>query len=153
MACAVFVAFAGLAALVLYLRARLLESQPSDYRAIDVLLAARGLRPIAVTRDDDYWRYWLRGRLSLSNCARIYVAVGEDPDGARRELHVAFDPWQLGTVEADVLLEREASVCYGDPTPVGGPTPASDPTPAGAPPAAVAEFLRQREALDRAKRE
>ena len=94
-------------ALVVYLRYRLTKSQPSDDQAIDDLMKVRGLRKVAVTRSDNYWRYWIRGKLSLSNCARIYVVVGEEPDGREREIHVAFDDWSLRRGELQVLLELE----------------------------------------------
>jgi hypothetical protein len=141
MACAVFILFAVLGVLIISLRLWLLESRPSDYVAIDALLATRGLRPVTVIRQDDYWLYWLRGHLSLSNCARIYVVLGEAPGGSRRELHVAFDTWPLGTVGGDVLLEREV------------PDRPTDKPPAVGAPTAVAAFLSQREAIERAKRE
>ena len=95
------------AAAVLYLRFRLTRSRPSDYEAIDSFLRTRGLTRIAVQRDDNYWRYWLRGKLYLSNCARIYIVEANEPGGQRREIHVAFDQWpMMGTARLQVLLER-----------------------------------------------
>jgi hypothetical protein len=82
-------------------------SRPSDYEAINDLVAGRGLRTVSVSRDDAYWRYWLRGRLLLSNCARVYVVVAEAPGGARQEIHVAFDQWPPSTGGVQVLLERD----------------------------------------------
>lgn len=106
--------YAGLAvfvcgfALVVYFHHRMRRARLSDYHAIDDLMKARGLRAISVTRNDNYWRYWLRGRMfSLSNCARIYVIVGESSRGPRREIHVAFDDWPPASGELQTLEERE----------------------------------------------
>ena len=94
---------------VVYLRFRLTKSRPSDHLAIEEFLKDRGLRQIRVTRDDNYWRYWIRGRLSMSNCARIYVVQCESPDGPPREIHIAFDDWSLTRGKLQVVLEREAT--------------------------------------------
>ncbi|WP_435008507.1 hypothetical protein P12x_005714 [Tundrisphaera lichenicola] len=94
--------------LVVYLRYRLTKSRPADDQAIDDLMKARRLQTVSVTRNDNYWRYWLRGRLfTLSNCARIYIAVGDDPEGSRREIHLTFDDWLTHKGEPQILMERE----------------------------------------------
>ena len=99
--------FLLLAPAILYLRIRLTRSRPSDYETIDNFLRSRGLTRIAVQRDDNYWRYWLRGKLYLSNCARIYIVEANEPAGQRREIHVAFDQWlMMGPARLQVLLER-----------------------------------------------
>ena len=103
--------------------------RPADGQAIDELMKVRRLRTVSVTRNDDYWRYWLRGRLfSLSNCARIYIVVGEDPEGSRREIHVAFDDWPPRTGDLQILMEHE--VPWGEsrkPTAEAPPTGLWDP--------------------------
>jgi hypothetical protein len=84
------------AAAVLYLRYRMSRSRPSDYEAIGKLLMVRGLNPIAVPRDNYDWRYWIRGKLILSTCARISIVEAQGPSGDHREIHVAFDAWVFG---------------------------------------------------------
>ena len=94
---------------VFSLRSRLLESAASDPEAIDDLMKSRQWRLIEATRDDNYWRYWLRGN-GISNCMRVYVVLGERPGGELREVHVAFDPWNTPARRGiQVLLEREAA--------------------------------------------
>lgn len=104
----VVLALVGLGAVALFgVWCHLKRSRPSDYGAINELVAGRGLQTLSVTRDDTYWRYWLRGRLLLSNCARVYVVVAEAPGGARQEIHVGFDQWPPATGGLQVLLERD----------------------------------------------
>ncbi len=103
----IFLLSCGMAFVFVY-RSELTRGRPSDHPAIDEFMVARHWRTIAVTRDDHYWRYWIRGKLGLSNCARIYVIVAERPGGDRREVHVAFDPWPWGDGQLQVLAERDA---------------------------------------------
>jgi hypothetical protein len=94
------------AAAVLYMRYRLTRFRPSDVEVIDELLSSRGLNRIAVTKHNNYWRYWIRGKLTLSNCARLYIIEAEEPGGSRREIHIAFDDWPLGSGRLQVLMDR-----------------------------------------------
>ena len=80
-------------------------SRSSDLAAIDAFAASKALRVISVTENGNHWYYWLRGKLLLSNLARIFVVVGEAVDGSRRQIHVAFDPLS-SSKELKVLLER-----------------------------------------------
>lgn len=92
----------------LYLRYRLMRSRPSDDAAIESLMKARRLRAVAVRRDTNYWRYWSRGRLfTLSNVARIYVVLGEEPGGTQHEIAIAFDNWPPSRGELQILGERQ----------------------------------------------
>lgn len=104
-----FLGFCVFFGTILYLRYRLTSPRSSDFEAIDELMNARCLRLLTVTNENNYWRYWIRGRLLLSNCARIYVILAEDSTGKRREIHVAFDQWPPASGTLQVLLEREAS--------------------------------------------
>jgi hypothetical protein len=70
------------------------KARASDYAAIEEFAAARSLRIISVCRNDNHWRYWLRGKLSLSNVARVFIVVVEPAGVGRRELHIAFDDWR-----------------------------------------------------------
>jgi hypothetical protein len=70
------------------------------------MMRRRGLLTVSVTRSDNYGKYWIRGN-GISNCARIYAVVGEDPDGTRREIHVAFDDWPPNHGQLEILMERE----------------------------------------------
>jgi hypothetical protein len=120
-------------ALVLYSYFRLRRSRPSDYEAIDDMLKARSLQRIAVTKHYDLLRYWIRGYLSLSNVARFYIVTADEQNGSRREIHVAFDAWSWNgglRVLLDIELPTQREVGSAE---------------------AVAEFLKQREALERAK--
>lgn len=95
---------------ILYLHYRLRTSRPSDGEAIDALLNGRQLRKLSVTRNNNYWGYWVRGKVfSLSNLARIYVVVGEDQGGSRHEIHIAFDNWPPSKGQLQVLQERHMS--------------------------------------------
>jgi hypothetical protein len=126
----------------IYLISRFTKSRPSDYESIDAMLKARSLQKIAVTKDNNYFRYWIRG-LGLSNVARIYIVTAAEQNGSRREIHVAFDDWS-SSGELQVLLDRELStqrvVTDSPPSELGSTE-------------AVAEFLKQREALKKAKQD
>ena len=89
---------------VLYYRSRMLESHSSDDQAIKDFVADLGWRMVSVERNDNYWRYWIRGK-SISNCSRIYVVVAEEPGGVEHEVHVAFDQW-MRAGDLQVLLEK-----------------------------------------------
>jgi hypothetical protein len=81
--------FAAAQWLALYLS----KTRPSDIAAIEAYAEAHSLRVISVRRFDNHWRYWLRGKLLLSNVARIFIVVAESAESGRRELHIAFDNW------------------------------------------------------------
>ena len=127
----------------IYLIYRFTKSRPSDYGSINAMLNARSLKKIAVTRgNNNFFRYWIRG-YGLSNVARIYIVTAEEQDGSRREIHVAFDDWSSNG-ELQVLLEKEPSIerlaTDWPPSELGSAK-------------AVAEFLMQREALEKAKQD
>ena len=83
---------------------RILKSRPSDYAAIETFAASKGTKVISIKRNDNHWRYWLRGKLLLSNISRIFIVTVEASDGARREFHLAFDP--LGSSGGLRVLEE-----------------------------------------------
>jgi hypothetical protein len=86
-------------------RRRTADPLPQDLAAISALTTSRNVRIVSVTRHEDPWYYWLRGKLLISNMARFCVVVTESADGARSEIHVAFDPWSPSK-GMQVLLER-----------------------------------------------
>jgi len=86
-------------------RRRIADPRPEDLAAINTFAASRNVRIVSVTRHDDPWYYWLRGKLLVSNLARFCVVVTESAEGARSEVHVAFDPWSPSK-GMQVLLER-----------------------------------------------
>jgi hypothetical protein len=71
---------------------------------------SRELRVVTIQADDNYWYYWLRGKLWLSNLASIFVVCVEDRDGNQHDIHVAItrrlSTW---TRELKVLRETTAS--------------------------------------------
>ncbi len=89
--------------------ARISKAKPSDFEAIEAFVKARALRVISIEQRYDSWPYWLRGHLSLSNIARIFVVTAEsDLGGGRKEFHVAFDDnWGASH---DLQLLREIAV-------------------------------------------
>jgi hypothetical protein len=82
----------GVLVVAVYLRARMSRSRESDFEAIERFAESRDLRVVDMSRNDNHWRYWLRGKFTLSNLARVFVLVAEDRNGVRREIHLAFDP-------------------------------------------------------------
>jgi hypothetical protein len=94
---------------VAYYTGRMSRSRPSDVEAIETYAKSKNLRVVSVSQNNGRWRYWLRGRLLLSNLARTFIVVAESPDGARHEIHVAFDPWAFSK-GLQVLQERQISV-------------------------------------------
>ena len=62
----------------LYIGRRLTRSRPADYEAIDELPMVREKTRISVRMENNYWRYWIRGK-NLSNCARIYIVEAQGP--------------------------------------------------------------------------
>ena len=84
----VLAVFAG----AIYLRWRWSRATSSDFEAIETYARSRNLRVIEVDQSGNHWRYWLRGKLLLSNVARIFIVTVEGVNGARSKLHVAFDP-------------------------------------------------------------
>jgi hypothetical protein len=88
---AILVLLAFIAALVF--GARSSKARPSDFEAIEAFAKVRALRIVSVEQRYNPWPYWLRGRLLLSNMARIFVVTANSDEGGRRELHVAFDNW------------------------------------------------------------
>jgi len=81
------------------------QPQPEDLAAITAFASSRNARVVSVTRHDDPWYYWLRGKLLISNLARFCVVVMESASGSRSEVHLAFDPWRRSE-GMQVLLER-----------------------------------------------
>jgi len=68
----------------------LLRSRPTDQSAIATFAECRRLRIISVTRSYNLFRYWLRG-FGVSNTVRSYIVAVEDSEGARSDIHLAFD--------------------------------------------------------------
>ena len=87
-----------------YIRGRLMRPRPSDLGDIRALLDSRGLRFLKSREAGDQWRYWLRGKLLLSNVARIFVVDVEDAQGQRKEIHIAFDP--MRKEKGAIILEE-----------------------------------------------
>ena len=126
----------------IYVSYRSTKSRPSDYESIDAMLKARSLQKIAVTKNNNFFSYWIRGPWRIRNVARIYIVTAEERNGSRREIHVGFYFWPSDG-ELRVLLEKEPSierVADWPPSELGSPK-------------AVAEFLKQRSALEQAKQE
>jgi len=94
---------------VMYFTGRVSRSRPSDLEDIEAFAKSRNLRIISVDQNNGRWRYWLRGRLLVSNLARTFIVIAESPDGVRREIHVAFDPWGFSK-GLQVLQERQIPV-------------------------------------------
>jgi len=80
--------------------------EPSQRSAIEDYASSKGLRVVEVIESGNHWFYWLRGKLLLSNIARIFVVDVEAIDGSRHRIHVAFEPW--GNKPMQVLLEQRA---------------------------------------------
>jgi hypothetical protein len=94
--------FAG----VVLFRYRSQRPRSADFEAIQDYMQSRQLRTVSIEQPNNHWRYWLRGKLRLSNLARTFVVVAENADGARREIHIAFDPWrESGALQ--VLQDKE----------------------------------------------
>jgi hypothetical protein len=71
---------------------------------------SKGMRVVSVAHNVNPWYYWIRGKLLLSNAARIYVALAESQHGQRRTIHIAFDDSLFGrTKDAQILLEKDAA--------------------------------------------
>jgi hypothetical protein len=58
-----------------------------------------------VATSGNHWRYWLRGKLTLSNIARMYVVDATNEAGQTRRLHLALDP--MRKAEGVILLQEE----------------------------------------------
>ena len=92
-------------AVVVYVRRRMSRSRKSDFESIERFASSRSLRVVEISQNDNHWRYWLRGKFTLSNLARVFVLVAEDADGVRHEIHLAFDPLS-GSKDPRVLQEK-----------------------------------------------
>ncbi|TLY51716.1 MAG: hypothetical protein E6K53_06495 [Gammaproteobacteria bacterium] len=91
----------------LYLRWRISRPRQSDFDAIETYATTKGLRVDKILKSKNYWRYFLRGHVLLSNVARVYVINASTFDGARREIHVAIDPVSPGALK--ILQEKSLS--------------------------------------------
>ena len=82
---------------------------PSEHElaAIDGYATSHGLDVARISSGPSHWFYWLRGKLSLSNLASIYVVSASQPEGPPRQIHVAFDPLAKSK-GMQVLLEKLA---------------------------------------------
>jgi hypothetical protein len=106
-----FLAFAAVFVGVMFLQSRVRRARPADFEAMRAYVQSRGLRVVAIQQNNNHWRYWLRGRIRLSNLARTFVLVADSPDGMRSEIHFAFDPWsQSGQLQ--VLSEETQSAVH-----------------------------------------
>jgi hypothetical protein len=108
-----FLLFLIAAAAILFFQARSHRARPSDLEAIEDYAKSRGMTVASIKQNNSYWRYWLRGRLLLSNLSRTFIVITNSPDGSRHEIHVAFDPW--GSSKGLQVLEERQSL----PTAVG----------------------------------
>lgn len=81
-----------------------------DVAEIEGYAASKGMRVISLAQNLSPWPYWLRGKLFLSNIARIFIATAEDPNGRRHQIHLAINGGVLGRGrELQVLLEKDVS--------------------------------------------
>jgi hypothetical protein len=90
---------------VVYLQSRSHRARPADFEAIDAYAKSKDLKVESVKQTNSYWRYWLRGKIRLSNLSRTFVVTARAADGTEREIHVAFDPWRHSG-ELQVLQEK-----------------------------------------------
>ena len=79
----------------------------SELATINGYAISHGLNVAHVSLGPSHWFYWLRGKLSLSNLASIYVVSASHPEGRPRQIHVAFDPLAKSK-GMRVLLEKPA---------------------------------------------
>ena len=82
----------------------------ADLAAIDAYAASNEFRVAAVTEGENHWYYWLRGKIFLSNIARIFVVTAEDLKGTQRQIHIAITGGALGqSRKLKVLLEEDVA--------------------------------------------
>jgi hypothetical protein len=87
-----FLLFAAVCVGIMFLHSRSVRARPADFEAMRAYAQSRGLRVVSIQQNNNYWRYWMRGRIRLSNMSRIFVLVAETPDGTQSEIHFGFDP-------------------------------------------------------------
>jgi 1-aminocyclopropane-1-carboxylate deaminase/D-cysteine desulfhydrase-like pyridoxal-dependent ACC family enzyme len=81
---------------------------PADELAVvRAFAAARELKVVSLRPSHNHWYYWLRGKLTLSNLASMYVITVDANNGEQREIHLAvtrgvFKP----TLNLKVLMEK-----------------------------------------------
>ena len=91
-----FLLMVTIAAALLFFIANTKRTRESDINIINEYAKSINSKVISLTRSDKYWAYWLRGRLDLSNMAKIFIVVLEGPDRTEMEVHLAVDPFSLG---------------------------------------------------------
>jgi len=92
-------------AIAILARGWIARSQPADADLLEKYVKDRSLRVTSVTVSHNHWRYWLRGKVTLSNLARMYVVDAVSDTGQTRRLHLAFDP--MRKAEGVILLQEE----------------------------------------------
>ena len=81
---------------------------PADeLAAVRAFAAARHLQVISLRPNANHWYYWIRGKLTLSNLASMYIVTVDGGDGKQREIHLSitrgiFSP----TLNLRVLMEK-----------------------------------------------
>jgi hypothetical protein len=90
----------------LYFGWRTSVPRKGDFDAIEAYARSRGLQVSEVRAANNHWRYWLRGKLSLSNLARIYIVTAKTASGACTEIHMAVDP--ISRSSALTVLEENS---------------------------------------------
>ena len=86
------------------------KPDPQDLAKIRAIVESKGLRVVSIAHNVNPWYYWIRGKLLVSNVARIYVALAESQEGKRRTIHIAFDDGLFGrTKDPQILIEKDTA--------------------------------------------